>query len=121
MSSDDSRLIGLTPAVPLATDLAIGRRLSVVNSMFDWLQLSQIREDVLQVVIIEISKVPPRHGCVELTRSDMPCPHRSDEQGFIVVRDPRGMRGKVRSRYPTLSIGEVPPCVLPFAVREAVG
>jgi hypothetical protein len=73
--------------------------------MFDWLEIAQIHENMLQIVIIKISEISPGHGCIELTRSDIPRPNRPDEQGFVVVRDPRRIRRKVRSRYLAFSIG----------------
>src|SRR5713101_2606995 len=89
-------LVQLASAVPLAADFAVARRLIIVHTMFYWPERSQIRKDSLQVIVREISEIPPGHRSGEFTRSHVACTHRPNEQCLVVVGDPGRIGRDVR-------------------------
>ena len=68
-------------------DSATSDGFSTVHSMVDGLQRAQVRENGLEIVIVNLPKEPPRHVGTNLPGSYLAGPHGFQELRFIVVAD----------------------------------
>ena len=82
----------------LPAKLAVSRRQAVVHSMFHRRQSSQISEDCLQIVVVEVGELSERHDRRQLSRLHISGAHDLDERRFVVVADTGSVGSDVGAR-----------------------
>src|SRR6516165_2162622 len=78
-----------------STELAVRGRLGVVHSMLHRLQSAEVSEYRLQVLVGQVTIVPPRHNLAKLSSLDVAGSNHLHELCFVVVGNSRRIRSDV--------------------------